>query len=87
MGMFDTFLVDDCDGQVKIYERNMDCFKLGDLLPHIEADVVDYGVKLRHGGWVVVKNNIFFKYQQEKPCLHYLYDKWGRYWDENNPAY
>lgn len=88
MGMFDTFLVDDCDGQVKMFDRTCAVFKLGDVLPpKCGSDEEDYSIKLRYGGWIVVKNNVFFKYQQDKPCLTYLYDKWGHPWDEENPRY
>lgn len=93
MGVFDSFYVKDCDGQVKIFDRNMSVFKEGDILPDlrlpfkVDDPPEDYGIKLRYGGWVIVKNKVFFKYQQNKPNLHYLYDKWGRVWDEDNPPY
>lgn len=83
MRMFDAFIVEDCDGQVKLYDRVMDSFSLDEVLPDLvlpfyEEDLPeDYAIKLRYGGWVVVKNKVFFKYQKEPPCLVYLYDKWG----------
>lgn len=87
MGMFDTFTVDDCDGQVKIYDRTMSSYSLGDYLPRDFFEEEDYGVRLRHGGWVVVKNNVFFKYQKDKPKLAKCYNKWGKVWDESSPCY
>lgn len=87
MGMFDTFKVDDCDGQVKMYDCTMDTYCLDDTLPCNASDDEDYGIKLRYGGWVVVKNNVFFKYQKDKPCLTHCYDKWGHPWDDENPRY
>ena len=90
MGMYDTFDVDDCDGQVKIYDSVMSTFHEGIVLPdlqlpyEIEYPPEDYGIKLRHGGWIIVKNKVFFKYQEDKPDLAYLYDKWGREWGEDN---
>ena len=48
MGMFDTFAVDDCDGQVKMFDSNMDLFRIGDILPS-NNDTEDYGIKLRNG--------------------------------------
>ena len=87
MGMFDTFAVNDCDGQVKIFYRNMDLFRIGDIVPSAFDDTEDYGIKLRNGGWIIVKNRVFFCYQEEQPQLHYLYDKWGRRWDNDNPPY
>lgn len=91
--MFDTFVVDDCDGQVKMYDRTMENFKEGDTLPNPvfplkRSDIIEeYAIKLRYGGWVIVKNNTFFKYQEEVPCLPHLFDKWGRDWNLEQPVY
>jgi hypothetical protein len=77
MGMFDAFDVDDCDGQTKTYDRWMDLIKIGDTVKNTKDLPLNHSIKLRHGKWANVKNNIFVSYT-ELPETDNLYDKWGR---------
>lgn len=76
MGMFDTFDVQDCDGQVKVYDRVMDLMKIGDKVNNKNLPV-NHSIKLRNGKWVNVVNDIFKSYT-DTPTQINLYDKWGR---------
>lgn len=76
MGMFDTFDVEGCDGQVKVYDRVMDLIKIGDKV-HNRNLPSNHSIKLRNGKWVNIVDDVFVSYT-ETPEQKSLYDKWGR---------
>jgi hypothetical protein len=78
MGMYDTFNVSDCDGQVKIFDRVMDTFNLGDI---VDKSLGTYSIKLRYGKWVNIVIGVWVSYT-EKPINEVLLDKWGRVYNE-----
>lgn len=76
MGMFDTFDVDDCDGQVKCYGRLMDFYEIGDKVNNKNLPI-SHSIKLRHGMWINVANNIYISYTKS-PLFGDTFDKWAR---------
>lgn len=85
MGMFDTFAVDDCDGQVKIYDRVMADFKVGDIVPDSLPEKT-YAIGLRYGCFAIIHNLMFVAYTKEKPNIK-VYDKWGGDWVSHEVNY
>lgn len=83
MGMFDTFNVDDCDGQVKLFDRNIDVFQQGDIVDRKRGN---FSIKLRHGKWVNIVLGVWVSYT-DTPTEEVLLDKWGNDWDFERPAY
>lgn len=81
--MFDVFSVDDCDGQVKMYNRTMQTFKIGDTVCSRKDN---YSIKLRYGMWVNILGGVWDSYT-ESPLSDKCFDKWGHPWLWDCPRY
>lgn len=84
MGVFDSFDVPDCDGQVKTYSRVLDTYRVGDRVDNKDLPS-NHSIKLRGGQWVNIEDNIYIGYTS-KPTQDQKYDKWGHVFvsDEHN---
>lgn len=75
MGVYDTFAVCDCDGQVKLYDNVMRNIHIGTGVAD-ELDMPDHSVLLRNGKWANVVKGIYVSYTFKPEC-DVLLDKWG----------
>lgn len=78
MGMYDTFKVSDCDGQVKVFDCVLDTFKMGDIVDRKRGT---YSIKLLKGKWVNIVMGVWVSYT-ELPSTDVLLNKWGGDYDE-----
>lgn len=74
MGLFDTFIDGDRQGQVKCFNNDLMCFQPGNTIPESFYGKT-YCIILREGGYACIENNIFIGIK-ETP-LGTIYDKWG----------
>lgn len=80
MGMFDTIIVGERNGQVKIWVNRMIDYLLGSVVPEHDG-FVNYDIAMREGGFVHVRDcQIAGWDDQQSEAAVVCFDKWGNHW-------
>jgi hypothetical protein len=79
MGMFDDITVGDRSGQVKLWDRLLTEYGVGDEVPHLMVDT--YSIAMREGGFVNIAGHRLISWTDE-PTYRPIVDKYGSPFDE-----
>ena len=92
MGMYDYLIAGDSTYQVKVFQCDLHCYNLGDVVPAIDGIETSYSIKLQEDGFYA---NFYKSFQTReysfvsvtsKPTFDCLISKWGGPADQENPV-
>lgn len=78
MEMYDTIVVGEKEGQVKIWEELLTTYEEGSKVPSFSLHQT-YSIAMREGGFVNIEHCILKSWTDE-PAFQPVFDKWGGYW-------
>lgn len=78
MEMYDTIVVGEKEGQVKIWEELLTVYEEGSEVPPFDS-YETYSIAMREGGYVNIEHCILKSWTDE-PAFQPVFDKWGGLW-------